>query len=585
MLNAGQDKISCDISGFSHSDETQIPAASLRSVFPRSLCVFIPAIFANRQIARDALTTSKQFHDPLRRTLLNTWITAFVFYAAQATSAQSVTVTLVWDPNPEPDIAGYKLHYGVAPGPYTQEIDVGNLTTHPVSDLQEGTLYVFAVKAYNTAGVESPFSTQVFYPPGITALPPSVTFTAVAGGATPPPQSILVGTSNGASWNGFDTSPWFNGGPSSGASGTPMVLVPNIQGLDPGIYSQSILFSAAGLPDKTVIVNLILTAPSSPTPTATPAPTSTPIPTPSATSAPTSTPVPTPSATSAPTSTPVHSPTATPAPTSPPVHTPTPTPANPDGLANVSTRLFVQTGDNAMIGGFIIAGSAPKNVILRAIGPSLTASGVSGAMPDPTLHLYDSSGAIIASNDNWRSNQSQIIQATGLAPSDDHEAAIVTSLPPAAYTAVVNDQANNPGVALFELYDLDPASSRLVNLSTRGKVETDDRVMVGGFIISGGRPTRIIVRAIGSSLSQLGIPNALLDPTLELHNGDGSLIAQNDNWRSDQEQEIIDSALAPSDDRESAIIATLNPGPYTAIVRGAGNSTGLALFEIYRLTP
>ena len=238
-----------------------------------------------------------------------------------------------------------------------------------------------------------------------------------------------------------------------------------------------------------------------------------------------------------------------------------------------------------MIGGFIIAGDVPKKVILRAIGPSLATFGVSGAMADPALRLYDSTGAVIASNDNWRSDQSQIIEDTGLAPADDREAALVTTLPPGAYTAVVNDESNNPGVALFEFYDLDPASSRLVNLSTRGKVETQDRVMIGGFIISGDQPTKIILRAIGPSLTQLGIPDALANPTLELHNGDGSLILQNDNWRSDQEQQILDSALAPSDDRESAIIATLNSGSYTAIVRGAGNSTGIALFEIYRLTP
>ena len=274
-------------------------------------------------------------------------------------------------------------------------------------------------------------------------------------------------------------------------------------------------------------------------------------------------------------------------PTPTPVPTPIPSlaPANPAGLANVSTRLFVQTGDNVMIGGFIIAGDVPKKIILRAIGPSLATFGISGAMAQPALRLYDSTGAVIASNDNWRSDQSQIIEDTGLASADDREAALVTTLLPGAYTAVVNDESNNPGVALFEFYDLDPASSQLTNLSTRGKVETEDRVMIGGFVVSGDQPTEIILRAIGPSLTQLGIPDALANPTLELHNGDGSLVLQNDNWRSDQEQQILDSALAPSDDRESAIIATLIPGSYTAIVRGAGNSTGIALFEIYRLTP
>ena len=265
--------------------------------------------------------------------------------------------------------------------------------------------------------------------------------------------------------------------------------------------------------------------------------------------------------------------------------TPIPAPGNPSGLANVSTRLLVQSGDNVMIGGFIIAGDAPKDVIVRAIGPSLAAAGVNGAMTDPALRLFDSTGAVVASNNNWRSDQREMIEDTGLASTDDREAALVTTLPPGAYTVVVKDENNSPGVALLDLYDLDPASSQLVNLSTRGKVETQDRVMIGGFIIGGDQPTKVILRAIGPSLTPLGIADALVDPTLELYNGDGSLIQQNDNWRSDQEQEIIASTLAPADDRESAIIATLNPGPYTAVVRGAGNSTGIALFEIYRLTP
>jgi hypothetical protein len=266
-----------------------------------------------------------------------------------------------------------------------------------------------------------------------------------------------------------------------------------------------------------------------------------------------------------------------------PSATPSPSPASPGTLANVSTRLFVQTGNNVMIGGFIIAGDVPKDILLRAIGPSLATFGVSGAMADPVLRVYDSTGAVIASNDNWRSDQSEVIEDTGLASADEREAALVTTLPPGAYTAVVNDASNNPGVALFDFYDLDPASSQLVNLSTRGKVETEDRVMIGGFIIGGDQPTQVILRAIGPSLTHSGIPDALVDPTLELYNGDGALLFQNDNWRSDQEQQILASALAPSDERESAIIATLMP--YTAVVRGAGNSTGIALFEIYRLTP
>lgn len=265
--------------------------------------------------------------------------------------------------------------------------------------------------------------------------------------------------------------------------------------------------------------------------------------------------------------------------------TPVPSPGRPSSLANVSTRLFVQTGNNVMIGGFIIAGDTPKDLIVRALGPSLATVGVSGVMTDPTLRLYDSTGAIVGENDNWPSAQREMIEDTGLAATDDREAALVTTLDPGAYTAVVSDANDNPGVALFDFYDLDPSSSQLVNLSTRGKVESQDRVMIGGFIIGSEQPTQVIIRAIGPSLAVLGIPDTLIDPTLELHNGDGSLIAENDNWRSDQEEEIRASGLAPSDDWESAIIATLNPGAYTGVVRGTDNTSGIALFEIYRLTP
>ena len=238
-----------------------------------------------------------------------------------------------------------------------------------------------------------------------------------------------------------------------------------------------------------------------------------------------------------------------------------------------------------MIGGFIIYGDNPKKVMLRGIGPSLAAFGVSSAMPNPALNLFDSTNTLIASNDDWRSNQAQIIQETGLAPTDDREAALVVTLSPGSYTAVVYDADNGSGVALFEFYDLDPSNSQLINLSTRGTVQTQDRVMIGGFITYGEEPSGFILRAIGPSLAPAGIQDPLTDPTLELYDGQGSLIMQNDSWRSDQEQQIIDSHLAPSDDREAAIYAMLAPGPYSAVVRGVGNSTGIGLFEIYKLLP
>jgi hypothetical protein len=238
-----------------------------------------------------------------------------------------------------------------------------------------------------------------------------------------------------------------------------------------------------------------------------------------------------------------------------------------------------------MIGGFVIYGDGPKRLILRAMGPSLAAVGISEVMPDPVLTLFDSTGAVLGSNDNWRSDQSQIIQETGLAPSDDREAALVTVLSPGSYTVTINDANNASGVALFELYDLDLVSSQFINLSTRGAVQTQDGVMIGGLIIFGEEPASFVLRALGPSLVQSSIQDPLLDPVLELYDVQGSLVMQNDNWRSDQQQQVIDSQLAPSDDRESAIVANLSPGSYSAVVRGAANSTGTALFEVYKLLP
>ncbi len=269
--------------------------------------------------------------------------------------------------------------------------------------------------------------------------------------------------------------------------------------------------------------------------------------------------------------------------------TPTPTPGGtatptPGQLANISTRLRVETDNNVLIGGFILTGTQPKRVILRAIGPSLTAVGVQGALANPTLELHDTSG-IVATNDNWMdaSNRQEIIDS-GFAPSDNLESAILVTLPAngSGYTAIVRGVDNTTGVALVEAYDLDlAANSRLANISTRGLVQTSDNVMIGGFIIVGQGPARVIIRAIGGSLSVQG---NLVDPTLELHDGNGALLAANDNWRSDQEPEIIATGIPPTDNMESAIVRTLNPGGYTAIVRGVNDTTGVALVEVYQLS-
>jgi hypothetical protein len=262
-----------------------------------------------------------------------------------------------------------------------------------------------------------------------------------------------------------------------------------------------------------------------------------------------------------------------------PIH-PQTVPVPPHSLLNVSTRLRAQPGENALIGGFIVRGQESKKVALRAIGPSLP---VQDKLADPVLQLFDSSGALVAQNDNWNAHRNDVI-ATGVPPSDEHEAVIAISLAPGSYTAVVRGLNSTSGVALVEAYDLSPAAnSKLANISTRGKVEGGDNVMIGGFIAGGDRETLVVVRAIGPSLVNFGVANALKDPTLELHDGNGALLAQNDDWRLSQEQQLIQTGLAPIDDRESALLLSLQPGAYTAIVRGKDANSGVGLVEIYNL--
>ncbi len=259
---------------------------------------------------------------------------------------------------------------------------------------------------------------------------------------------------------------------------------------------------------------------------------------------------------------------------------------SPKWLANVSTRVDVGSGDNVVIGGFIAQGTENKRVMIRAIGPALTDLNVSGALADPVVDLYDATGNIIATNDNWadNANQQEIID-TGIAPASPNEAVILMQLPAteegAAYTAVMRGANDTTGVGLLEVYDLDSGiGPNLLNISTRGMVETKDKVMIGGVIVHGVQPQTVIARALGPSLE---VTNTLADPTLELHDQNGALIASNDNWRSDQESEIEATTLAPTNDNESAIVATLMPEPYTAIVQGANGTTGVALVEIYAL--
>ena len=271
-------------------------------------------------------------------------------------------------------------------------------------------------------------------------------------------------------------------------------------------------------------------------------------------------------------------------------------------LGNISTRAFVQTGDNVVIGGFVVQGSQPKRVIVRAMGPELTQYGVPNALANPTLELHDGAGDLIASNNNWvttiiggiiTSNQVRDIINSGYVPGDERESAIIADLAAGNYTAIVRGVNNMTGVALVEVYDLTPDSASIVgNISSRSFVQTGDNVMIGGFTIQGMVPKAVIVRAIGPELTQYGVPNALANPTLELHNGTGDLIASNDNWQTtiiggiitgDQRRDIRNSGYAPGDGRESAIIADLPAGNYTAIVRGVNDTTGVALVEVYDL--
>ncbi len=252
---------------------------------------------------------------------------------------------------------------------------------------------------------------------------------------------------------------------------------------------------------------------------------------------------------------------------------------------NLSARLAVGTDENVLIGGLIIDGTEAKQVIVRGIGPSLTVDGMplAGTLADPVLELYQDD-LLIVSNDNWKTPQQTEIEATGLAPTDDLESAILMTLAPGSYTVVLRGQSDGTGIGLVEAYDLDAAiASTLANTSTRGLVQTGDDVLIGGFIVGNGGTDTVVVRAIGPSLADAGIANPLADPTLDLYDGNGALIRSDDNWREAQESLIQSTGLAPTNDAESAIIRSLGPGNYTAVVRGKDGGTGVALVEIYNL--
>jgi hypothetical protein len=248
----------------------------------------------------------------------------------------------------------------------------------------------------------------------------------------------------------------------------------------------------------------------------------------------------------------------------------------------------VETGDKVGIGGFIVTGTVPKPVIVRAIGPSLASFGIPNVMADPVLELHGLNGFTTITNNDWRDTQEAAIQATGIPPTNDLESAIVATLSPGAYTAVLRGNGDTSGVALVEVYDLDmSANSKLANISTRAFVSTGDNIVIAGFLLSETGPAldKIIVRGTGPSLASDILPQSavLADPTLELRDGNGTLLVANNDWQDNpvQAAEIIAAGLAPTNDLEAAVSVTLPPGLYTALLAGRHNGLGIGLVEIY----
>jgi hypothetical protein len=253
---------------------------------------------------------------------------------------------------------------------------------------------------------------------------------------------------------------------------------------------------------------------------------------------------------------------------------------------NISTRVPVGTADQVGIAGFILQGNAAKKVMVRAIGPSMNINGtpVAGRLGDPMLALHNKDGALIASNDDWRTSQEADIAQSGLAPADERESAILMRLDSANYTAIIRGAGESTGIGLVEVYDMESGSAaRLANISTRGQVEGGDDLLIGGFIVRGDSPQKVLLRAIGPDLTSKDVPGALQDPTMELYDENGALLMENDNWKESQQAEIEATGIPPNDERESAIVRVLGAGNYTAVVRGKDNSTGVALVEAYHL--
>jgi outer membrane protein assembly factor BamB len=431
--------------------------------------------------------------------------------------------------------------------------------------------------------------------------PPTIAtgWSVSSSGRTSPFVTTTDGTSNAIVWaagsdgrlrgyNGDTGAIIFSGG---GAN----ELMTGVRSFNTGIAARGRIYYAT---DNKVWAFTVPTTPPTPTATATSTASATATATATATIPPTPTATATASATV--TATATVPPTATPSPSSPGSPSPTatatvpptasPTPSSPGSptpaaqALNLSTRMLVLTEDQVGIGGFIITGNEPKTVLVRGIGPSLGKFGVPNPLADPTMELHGPSGFVTLNNNNWRDTQEAEIQATGLAPTNDLESAILATLPPGNYTAIVKGVNNGTGVGLVEAFDLGQAAdSKLGNISTRAFVSTGTDIMIAGFILGNGGSTNIILRGIGPSLSNFGVPNALEDPTLELRDDNGALLRANDNWMDDPKQAAILTAagLALSNNLESGIAATLPPGLYTALLAGQNGVTGVGLVEVY----
>ena len=253
---------------------------------------------------------------------------------------------------------------------------------------------------------------------------------------------------------------------------------------------------------------------------------------------------------------------------------------------NLSTRGLVSIGDNVLIGGFIVTGTEPKRMVLRALRPSLSGFGLSDVLADPVLSVYNSSGTLVTSNDNWQSDVNHfVVESNGLAPAHLEESAIARYMAPGAYTVIVTGRDATPGIGLVELYDIStPANAKFVNMSTRGSVGTGDNVLISGFIIGDVDSATVVVRALGPTLATYDVSGVLSDPTLTIYDSTGSVIASNDNWQDDPNASLVQkNGLTPPNALESALVLQLPAGAYTAVVRGANGATGNALVEVYHL--